>query len=293
MRAPRETPTTRWVFTLNNWTQDEYKTITTALHTYAKYWVIGKEVGQNGTPHLQGFAIMRLRERLTAMKRVLGTQRLHLEKARGTSLQAATYCKKDGDFIEEGELPGTPTIKNSFQEQCMRAKTAVEEGASLQDLWEHHFFVMLRHQKQMEHYHRMWTLRTFDRKKPRVEVIWGMSGTGKTRYVMQQVKLFYENDYWVYPGKGWFDGYTGQQVAIFDDFYGDIDFGTFLKVLDRYRYEAPIKGGHTLWNPVRIYITSNVSPAEWYEKANLKQYQRDAMMRRFDLIHEVFYDIFE
>lgn len=293
MRQPRpnnEVPVTRWCFTLNNPTPEETTKLQAALQHAAKYFVIGKEKGANGTPHLQGFVILRTKNRLNQMKTLLGTPRVHLEKTLGTSIQAANYCKKDGDYIEQGELQTGRHIQNSVQEQLKAAKEAVDQGASMDDLWEHHFFIMAKYQRALETYMLLVKAKTA-RKKPRVEVIWGMSGTGKTRYAYDTARIFYDNDFWVYPGRGWFDGYSGQRVAIFDDFYGDMDFGVFLKVLDRYPLRVPVKGSFVQWNPDRIYITSNVSPTEWFK--NLKQFQEEAMKRRFDVVHEVYTNIYE
>lgn len=124
-----------------------------------------------------------------------------------------------------------------------------------------------------------------------MEVLYGSTGTGKTRYVHQQAHLFYEDDIWIYPGQGWFDGYQGQQVVVFDDFYGDMPFGTLLKVLDRYKLDVPVKGGFTNWNPTRIYITSNVHPLCWYK--DLNNHQEAALLRRFDREYFIDSNIFE
>ena len=43
-----------FVFTLNNYTDVEYDRIV-YFCSDKKYSIIGKEVGQNGTPHLQGY----------------------------------------------------------------------------------------------------------------------------------------------------------------------------------------------------------------------------------------------
>lgn len=96
---------TRWVFTLNNPTPQEIESINTAFSSdEVKYGVVGKERGENGTPHLQGFVIFHAVKRFNAAKQFI-SPRCHLERARGTSVQASDYCKKDGDFQVWGELP--------------------------------------------------------------------------------------------------------------------------------------------------------------------------------------------
>lgn len=95
----------RWVFTLNNYTADEESTIATALSgDGVVFGIYGKEVGQSGTPHLQGFVIFSGNRRLPSVKSLLGN-RIHAERARGTSQQARDYCRKDGDFNEYGTFP--------------------------------------------------------------------------------------------------------------------------------------------------------------------------------------------
>lgn len=96
----------RWVFTLNNYTAAEYDLLVLA-GARCEYLILGKEVSASGTPHLQGFAIFSANNRLAAVKTKLGV-RCHVEVARGTSLQASTYCQKDGDFTEFGDFDRTP-----------------------------------------------------------------------------------------------------------------------------------------------------------------------------------------
>lgn len=102
---------TRWCFTLNNWTPAELDLLIEIGEDHANrgivYLVIGREQGESGTPHLQGFVVLQRNHRRPSVQRTLHLQRAHLEVARGTSLQASTYCKKDGDFLEYGTIPGS------------------------------------------------------------------------------------------------------------------------------------------------------------------------------------------
>lgn len=77
-----------------------------SLETNAEviYLIYGKEIGDGGTPHLQGFVHFAGRKRLISVKRIVGV-RSHCERTRGTPYQAAEYCRKDGDFVEFGAAP--------------------------------------------------------------------------------------------------------------------------------------------------------------------------------------------
>jgi Putative viral replication protein len=98
----------RWVITLNNYSDDDiirFEQIGNNVGSNGVvYFVYGREVGANGTPHLQAFIVFGARKRLRSVKAILG-ERCHLEPARGTSAEASDYCKKDGAFLEFGALP--------------------------------------------------------------------------------------------------------------------------------------------------------------------------------------------
>lgn len=91
----------RWCFTINNYTDED---ITRINGIECDYLVFGRERGESGTPHLQGFVIFSSNQRFNAVKNAIGSH-AHIEVARGTSAQASNYCKKDNDFEERGNLP--------------------------------------------------------------------------------------------------------------------------------------------------------------------------------------------
>ena len=101
-RSNNQSQGTRWVFTLNNPVQREKDHVAEIL-LEAKYGVVGREVGESGTPHLQGFVIFHRNKRFNTVAGLF--PRAHIELARGSSKQASDYCKKEGDYDEYGECP--------------------------------------------------------------------------------------------------------------------------------------------------------------------------------------------
>lgn len=94
----------RWVFTLNNYTDDEVNHLVTVCEPLTSYLTFGYETGDGGTPHLQGFLIFARSTRFAAAKAAVG-RRAWLAVARGNNEQAKAYCQKEGDYEEFGDLP--------------------------------------------------------------------------------------------------------------------------------------------------------------------------------------------
>lgn len=95
-----KTPSIRargWSFTLNNYTEEEYKTISDWTQKHSKKYIIGKEIGAQGTPHLQGYLYVQNTAKLSTLKGLL--TRAHWERSRGNPEQNYKYCSKDNDFI--------------------------------------------------------------------------------------------------------------------------------------------------------------------------------------------------
>lgn len=95
-----------WCFTINNYSeQDEIEAH--AACEDSQYGIVGYEVGEQGTEHLQCYVHYKNARSFATMKSLL--PRAHIEKARGTPSQNRKYCNKDENACEYGEIPGDPT----------------------------------------------------------------------------------------------------------------------------------------------------------------------------------------
>lgn len=105
----------KWCFTLNNYTDDEYDTMTQVLSS--EKFIVGKEIGEQGTPHLQGYVEFANARSFASIKKLIG-DRAHIEVARGTTKQNVTYCSKDGvtisTFPETSEDQYEKEMKDTF-----------------------------------------------------------------------------------------------------------------------------------------------------------------------------------
>lgn len=263
-----------WCWTLNNPTEEDEQHIQEIANEQT-YLVYGREIGESGTRHLQGFVSFPTRRSLSYLKRTISS-RVHGEIARGTPRQAAEYCKKDQDFFEVGSLPGGSGTRSDLQELHSRIKS----GATRDDIRDEFFGSYLRYTKAIEKFisdqqqDRNWV--------PEVRVFWGKTGTGKTKSVYE----FIERDkIYKHTGDRWFDGYRGQPVVLFDDFTGGVfKLSYLLQLLDRYPMDVPVKGDFVKFIPKHIFITSNINPEDWYPNAS-EEHKR-ALFRRITQIKE-------
>lgn len=129
-------PAKNWCFTLNNYTDADVSSISLWP---SKYTIFGKEVGDEGTPHLQGYTQFSSKKRLTALKKLHPSA--HWEPAKGTAEQNRVYCSKQGQVTTIGE----PTVER--QRNDLEAfKQSVKEGViSLKILREEHSDVFAKY----------------------------------------------------------------------------------------------------------------------------------------------------
>jgi len=271
-----------WCFTLNNYTDVEYASIINACGTGdIQYIIVGKERGDNGTPHLQGFVQFSSQRRLNGVKKVLGSQRFHLEIARGTPAESKAYCSKEDITPYEFGNPigqGQRTDMESFRADVL-------SGVSSRTLVENHFSYMLRYHRGLAFIRgiiaepRSWRTQCI--------YVHGLTGSGKSRWVQEDaIKLCQQSVCWLPDASlKWFDGYeTNTKGVVLDEFDGAANLTYLLRILDRYPLKVPVKGGFVEWNPRIVWITSQYPPSHWYGGEG-EHY--NALLRRIDETREI------
>lgn len=94
-KKTRPTPSKYWCFTLNNYTEEEMVQLETTFKESKSEYVIGKEVGEKGTPHLQGFVSFEKKQRPMELRGI--SKRIHWEKTKAGKQANIDYCSKEGN----------------------------------------------------------------------------------------------------------------------------------------------------------------------------------------------------
>lgn len=89
-----------YTITINN---DKFSDLKGLIDLTYEYLVIGFEVGEKGTRHIQGYIYFTNARHFTKVKKDI--PRAHLEIAKGTPEQNFDYCKKDAEYYEFGVKP--------------------------------------------------------------------------------------------------------------------------------------------------------------------------------------------
>lgn len=230
-------------FTLNNPTEIEGEALFNALENERESWNIrfagvGREVGEQGTPHLQGFLYFSNPKTFSAAHKIPGLTRAHFEIIKGTVDQNIEYCSKENNYKQYGEKP------------CQGKRSDLEEVSQLVVSGKRIADVALECPIQFIKFHkgieRLIALQVSPRDyKTEVLWYWGPTGTGKSKTAFEMASQ--ESGYYVKdPLNKWWDGYEQQHTVIIDDYRRDFStFAQLLRLFDRYPMTVEAKGSTT------------------------------------------------
>ncbi|QKV51008.1 putative replication associated protein [Crucivirus sp.] len=294
-QAPRVTGVRNYCWTLNNYTDEELWEISTLYEqspgNQLRYLVHGREVGESGTPHLQGY--------LELTDKRMTREQHFVDFTDSTEIAYEEYITSFGyncfiplEWVLHGEK-GPTFGKNAVIFEVGKLGGKQGERVDLQQFYEHvkagkndlelaeiNFSAFSRTLKAIDRLR--FYVRPVQEGPREIILLVGKPGVGKTRWAYAEYPDLYELP--VSTGL-WFDGYHGQDTVLLDEFEGAMPLNSALKVLDPYYVRSvAIKGGFTWWNPRRIIVTSNVHPSSWYDFYTRRD-KEIALRRRFTKIY--------
>ena len=279
----REAAYRKYQLTINNplehgFSHEVIKRILGELKSFI-YWCLCDEIGEQGTPHTHVYVAFRNAVMFSTMQqRFYGA---HIEAAKGTHRENRDYIRKEGKwrdtdkaetnlpetFEESGELPDEPDRRMKQSEAIL---AMVEDGASDSE-------IVRTYPSAMYHLNRIeQTRQTFLEETYReqwrtlhVEYIWGATGVGKTRSVMD--KHGYKNVFRVTNYAHPFDGYKGERVLLFDEFRSSLPLADMLKYLDGYPLMLPCRYADKVACFTEVYIVSNIPLEQQYPNVQVEE----------------------
>lgn len=259
-----------WVGTVNNPSHEELRILVEDLDT--TYIVIGAEVGDSGTPHLQLCMTMKRPYRWNGFKNrlnELGLSRMYFAPVNKSVAAARQYCKKDGHVYEKRSTPGQGhrTDLDSLVSLC-------RDVANNKRTWSDAFddpllsSSLFRYSAHASRAHAMMVVPTPRTHWTRGVWLHGPPGCGKSSWVLQ---AFPQAEFITWTPQGFMNGYTGlARVVVMDDEALDLlPISLIKRMVNRTKVTINVKNQSKLWwNPEIIIFISNfpVESMRWWNQ---------------------------
>lgn len=274
-----DTQSRKWQLTINNPQQHglDHEKIKGALQQIKPlvYYCLSDEVGlETHTPHTHIFLALKTPAKFSRIKRLF--PEAHIEQARGSVAENKDYVEKSGrwahdpkadstvpgTFEEWGTMPDEPG--QGYRSDIAQLYNLIVDGKSNAE-------IMALNPDLAVHISRMDKIRQdvleeryrSDFRHLDVTYIFGPTGTGKTRGVME--KHGYSSVYRVTDYTHPFDRYAQEPVILFDEFRSSLMLGDMLNYLDGYPLALPARYSQRQACYTSVYIISNIDLSEQYK----------------------------
>lgn len=290
----------KWLLTINNPVEKGYThEVLRELIAETKqcvFWCMSDETGGvTQTHHTHVYLACSSAVRFSVLlKRFSGA---HFDVAKGTSQENRDYVFKEGKWLnddkgetndrdsheEGGEMPVERQGKRNDLDDLYDMIKQGMDNCEILEVNPQYLLNLDKIDKARQ------TLKNKENKSKRrlnleVTYIYGASGTGKTRYVMDKYgddKVYRITDY-----KHPFDEYEGEDVIMFDEFRSDIPLKRMLEFLDVYSLRLPCRYANKQAEYTKVYIISNISLRDQY--TDIQRYEPESwisFIRRIKKVH--------
>jgi len=230
-------PAKHWCFTLNNYTQEQVDMISSKVPQICKKCVVGKELGEQKTPHLQGY--MEFKAKCRPMSHFPEMPQMHWEKCKGTGQQNIDYCEKDEDVC----------IRHNVPDRKVRVYPCERE-------WQKTILRQIKEQPDDRTIHWIWSLAGGTRKTSMCKYLAvkhkAIITGGKAADVRHCISEYKKTN-----------GITPELLLIniprsFDPQY--VSYEAFENIKDMAFFSGKYEGGMVLGNSPHLYIFANFPP---------------------------------
>lgn len=286
---PLDTLSTRsrgWCVTYNNW-ETHQPDAWDKIQLLGDYGCIAKEVGENGTPHIQGFLYFANKKQKGKLCKDF--PKANFIPANGTPAQNriyifGNYTKGDKHkplnetAIEWGECP-----KQGQRTDLDEIKNQIVAGKKVDEIVLETPMVYHQYGRTLEKIEQIVLRKQFRKEMTKGYWYFGKTGVGKSKKCFEgyNPETFYvkslTEDFW--------DGYTGQETVILNEFRGQIPFSEMLDLCDWTPKFVKIKGKPPVpFLAKKIIVTSALSPQEVYHRSLEHNDKMEQFTRRFEII---------
>ncbi len=297
-----KTQSRRWLLTINNpqvCGLDHAEIIDRLQKFNPKYFCMADEIASTGTYHTHAYVYSPSPMRFGTMKRRFPPA--HIDKPEGTSQQIREYIRKEGKWADtdkaETRVEGTfyeygemPTPESEIAPKMSQLLQEIEDGVDTPQIIRNNpnFGFKVKEISSLRALLMSEQFRTENR-DIRVHYLYGDTGTGKTRGILEKHPAQDVCRITNYGGRNGirFDAYEAQPVLVFEEFHSQIPIGDMLNYLDRYPLMLPARYNDRVACYTTVYITSNIPLDQQYpdvQRSELETWR--AFLRRIHTVTE-------